>query len=228
MTNIFRLHPEFQALGETGNLVFSTYFHIERSLPLCGPREPAGEPVDAAAARAVHAILLKLYRSKKPHWFHKPIMVPSVMGQAKGSFDDFAQWYWTASNVLFPRGHFMTVVRDPADVVSSSMTRWGWSFDTATEKLKRNYRLLLHPSSRVQLFVPYRDLVDDPGASVQRMMQFAGVTTSDKCLAAFSRMHAPNEKRKVDNAGKAGTIPKDVQTMFGQLLERGQAAAKHD
>ncbi|WP_193143402.1 sulfotransferase [Fluviibacterium sp. MJW13] len=51
VTNIFRRHPGFQSLGETANLVYSTFRHIEKSLPISGPRNQNRSDQDVARLR---------------------------------------------------------------------------------------------------------------------------------------------------------------------------------
>lgn len=216
ITNIFRRHPDFQSLGETANLVFSTYYHIEKSLPITGPRN--AERSDQIAARdCVYKILLDLYASRRPLWFQKPILVPSVISMSRQNIAEFGTWYWSASHTLFPEGRFFTVMREPADVLKSSMIRWGWSFDHGVATLRRVYALLLHPDSRVTLAMPFADLQREPEASVAQLLAFSGAAFDERCMAAFNRPHAPNPPQREVQLGE---IPEDILTSYAEILQR--------
>lgn len=190
VTAALRQHPEMQAIGETGNLVFSTFHTIERSLPLCGSGYDAANAT-GAAHQAVQRMLLDLFPSDRPGWFHKPIMIP----EARRHFatdDAFFEWYWRVSRMLFPQGRWFTVVRDWRDVAVSAMQRWGWKQEAAIISEIRLHKLLLHRDSNVGLVLDFEDLTQDPEGSIGRLLAYLGLDFHPRCLRVFERIHAPN------------------------------------
>lgn len=190
LTAALRQHPEMQAIGETGNLVFSTFHTIERSLPLCGSGYDASNAT-AAAQQAVTRALLDLFPSDRPRWFHKPIMIPEARRHF-ASDDAFFEWYWKVSRLLFPQGRWFTVVRDWRDVAISAMQRWGWKQDAAIVSEIRLHKLLLHRDSKVGLVIDFEDLTSDPEGSVRRLLSHLELEFHPRCLKVFERIHAPN------------------------------------
>jgi hypothetical protein len=230
LTNVFRQHPEFQSLGETTNLIFSPYYYMRKALPFCGPR-PHRTSVDEAAKIAIHAALTRTYQSKRPHWFHKPIMLP-VIAREFESIDDFAAWYWAATRELFPRGKFFTVMRAPERVIQSSMTRWKHTSSRASENLARLYRVLLHPESRVEFGVVYEELVSEPHRTLQDLFAFTGVKLHESWTQAFARQHASNDQAAAaaverQLANEPLSISPEVAELHGALMGKLSLTASH-
>lgn len=190
LTSALRQHPQMQAIGETGNLIFTTFHTMERSLPFCGSGYDVSNAT-AAAHRAVVGALLELFPSDRPRWFQKPIMIP----EARRHFatdEAFFEWYWKVSLLLFPQGVWFTVVRDWRDVAISAMRRWGWTQEAAIVSEIRLHKLLLHRDSKVGLVMAFEDLTTDPEAAIRRLLSHVGLDFHPRCLRAFERSHAPN------------------------------------
>lgn len=220
VTNIFKRHPQTQAIGETANFVYSTYYHVLNALPVCGERK-ARESLEEAAARSVHAMLVRTFPSRKAAWFHKPIRMPLVsqrFGRQPQHFSKFADFYWEATEALFPGGRFLTVLRDPEEVLISSLTRWKMPPAAAVKMLDDNYQLMLHEKSRVGLHLSFEDLATDGEATVRRLLGFAGVSYHPACLAAFESKHAVNPPR--DEARECPEIPAETRRKYEELRER--------
>ena len=225
ITALLRRHPQVQALGETGNVVYSTLYHLERTLPLCGPAyDKASAP--AAAVKQVQRTLIDLFPADEPRWFHKPIMLPAVrrLFQADAPF---AAWFWDAGARLFPEGKWFTVIRDWRDVARSSMRRWNWTPEVATRSQIRLAEMLLHADNRLGLILDFQTLVDDPEGTARRLLDFLELSWDPACMSAFDIAHAPNRE-----AGAADTMPgmrernfahEADATMFGSpLMDRLQ------
>lgn len=214
VTNIFRQHPEFRAVGETTNLVFTTYRTLEESLPFCGAIRGHREPKEAARD-TVHGMLLDLYGSKRPRWFQKPIFLPRIHHTWK-SFDAFASWYWDVFSSLFPYARVFTVARDPAETAASIMTRWGNSAEQAFRRLNLCYQLMLYPTSRLQLVLPFRELLDKPEQAVRTLLDFSDTPYHPKCMDAFGHRHAvnPDTERPTELL-----VPPQVEDLYSRLLQ---------
>jgi hypothetical protein len=223
LTNIFRRHPKFQSLGETTNFIFSPYYYMKRALPFCGPR-PNQTSVNEAAKIGVHAMLIRTYHSARPHWFHKPIMLPVVVREFK-AIDDFASWYWDATRQLFPHAKFFTILRAPERVVISAVTRWKQPPARAAANLARIYRVMLHPESRVEFGLAYERLVDEPAQTLQDLFGYAGVEMHESCLSAFDRQHASNDQSAAAEvqqqfAQEPFALPSELFELHDALRER--------
>jgi hypothetical protein len=222
VTNIFRRHPECQSLGETANLIFSAYYHIEKALPLCGPRAH-DLSVEDAALLSIYSMLFKLYPSARKFWFQKPIFTPAVQTFFQDE-SEFGTWYWSRSAALFPDARYFTVLRDPNEVAKSAMTRWGWEVRAVNRNLLRTYRLLAHPDSRVSFAIDFDELTNDPEATTRRLLEFAQMPFRKRCLSAFDQQHAPNDRAARQGIegrhNGAKIVNEEVLNQYRRLKER--------
>lgn len=216
VTNVFRAHPGVQALGETGNAVYSTFYHLEKAFPLCGPRE-TDLPHAEAAALAVHAMLQRVFPSDRPVWFHKPIMLPDVSREL-GDTGAFITWYWRVSHLVFPQGRFFTIIREPRELAASFMTRWNTSEAKTMAYMRDVYSLLLAPESRVELVLSFADLQDRPEATIRRLFGAFDLAFHPDSLKPLARRHARNPERAID--AQDINLPPDVAELHGRLLNR--------
>lgn len=213
MTNVFRRHPDFQALGETANVVFHTYRILQRHLRFTSP-ELGRDGGEKAAIEAIYAMLLRLYPSTRSLWFHKPIMIPQVAQQFR-EFDDFIEWYWSAFEELFPDARVFSVLREPRAVVESYMSRWKQSPTVAMRNQARTLRMLTHPRSKVLGILHFSDLASRPEASLHALFDRIGVPFHDDCMGAFASQHAPNPDRRAAFEG-------DLTTKLEEAYERAR------
>lgn len=213
VTQIFRRHPDFFAVGESVDLVWSTYRQLDRHLRNTG-RFPGDRSLAETKRDGVHGLLCGTYPSPERFWFHKPIFVPSV-SRGFASPEEFRAWFWQAADEIFPRGRFLTVLREPADNAASIMVRWNNSEAQAFARLEECYRLMLHADSRVGLVLPFEELQDRPEDSTRRLLAFAGAPYDAACLAPFSRAQAPNP----DAPRPTGlVVPPVVRELYERLL----------
>jgi hypothetical protein len=213
VTRIFRRHPDFQALGETSNLIFGTYNTIEQSVPFCGPRFRA-LPEKDAPREAVYAMLYSLYHSQRPRWFHKPIGIPNIHQDEQAR----ASWYWSAFDILFPNARVFTVLRDPSEVAASSVARWGGTTATMLGRMRSVYNLLLAPQSKLQMVMDFNDFTNSPEKAVEKLLAFAGAAYDKRCLRPFEAEHAPNDKQKA--APEIQPVPQEVMLLHQKLSAR--------
>jgi len=159
---------QFESLGETGDLLFSTFHNVQSTLPICGP---FFTPENAAAhtCNAVHSLLFSLASSDRAHWFHKPIQIPKVRDHFKDE-ESFLQWWWNVHATLFPDACTFTVLRDPVDVIVSSKRRWSFTTEEAVANLELIYRWLLHDSSRCEFALHFDQLVASPESRASKVL----------------------------------------------------------
>ncbi|WP_418275960.1 sulfotransferase [Isoptericola jiangsuensis] len=194
ITNVFRRHPDFRAIGETANTVFATYRSLETSLPWTGPIR-GRRPVEDASRDAVHAMLFELFGANMPRWFHKPIVVPTVtLSDEFPTHAEFCTWYWETFDRLFPDGMTFTVVRDPAETARSSMIRWGGTLVETYARMERAFELVLHPRSRVAHVLEFEALQSDPERFIRDLLAIADARFDQACLTAIDGRFAVNPK----------------------------------
>lgn len=231
LTNLFRAHPHCESLGETGDLVFTTYHNVRSTLPICGPFF-SPENAGTHARGAVHTLLRSLASSDRPHWFHKPIQIP----KARCFFDNddtFLRWWWSAHETLFPDACTFTVLREPRDLIVSSMRRWSFSKDQAVSNLELIYRWLLHEESRCGFALRFDELVESPEATVRALLARVGLPYDPVCLQVFDQCHSPNEGSDGLDTLEAMTerghrhpessdldIGRNLPELYNQLVER--------
>lgn len=195
LTNVFRSHPDFESLGETANIIYPSFYHAEKNLPFCAPYITKDNAAEMAVL-SVRSSLQALFQSEKVHWFHKPIMLPRVTGFFS-SHENFAEWYWNTSKLLFPDSYIICVLRKPADVIHSYMKRWNQSQELATRNYIDTYKLLVSEHATVSDAILFEDLTQDSEKTVKQLFSNIGVSESERSLEAFDTIHAPNSTNGV-------------------------------
>lgn len=219
ITGIFERHSQFSVVGESAHLVWSSYYWLNRWLRNTGPF-PGERTLSETARDGVYASLCATYPAAEPHWFHKPIFEPAVHIRFADQHK-FRSWYWETSRELFPRGRFLTVLRDPATTAASTMQRWDNTEEQAFTRIRRVYELMLHPASRVELVLRFDDLQQRPEETVRRLMAFAGVSFEPAQMTAFDWRYVPNTGERPTGL----KVPAAVQDLYEQLLDRAERSA---
>lgn len=217
--DLFANHPRVQSLGETTNFIYSSYYQFVSSLPYCEATR-SGQSVEAAAAKAVHAALVTTFPSRAPVWFHKPLRLPVVANRYKDDFHRFVEWYWNASRVLFPRGRFFTILRDPEEAAVSAMKRWKYEEGQVFRMIERNYEMMLGADSRLGCIVRFTDLTERREAAARRLFEFCGLRFDKSVLRSFERNHAPNPSGV--SVSLAGPVPERVIALHRELERRAE------
>ncbi|MEP9381165.1 sulfotransferase [Nocardioides cheoyonin] len=219
VTQIFRRHSCFFAVGESASLVYTTYKQLNSYLRNTG-RIPGDRTVPDAARDAVYAMLCSAYPSEEERWFQKPIFLPTV-NRAFETPEEFGSWYWEASCHLFPRGRWLTVVREPVSTAASIMVRWGNTEEHAFRRIENSFRLMLHPASRLGMVMPFEFLQAKPRRAVRALLGFADVPFEQPCMGAFRA----NQARNPDVPRPTGLVPpRSVMDLYEQLLDRADSA----
>jgi len=177
VSQVFSAHPDITYIGETVNLIQSTYYSIASGLP---KRKKERIP------ELIRNIFTHLYPTKEKYWFHKPIGAPIIHSNFK-DIDQFCEWYWKVFDRVFPHASCFTVLRHPYDVIVSSVDWWG-----RPEKsiIKSNYivaKIISHPSSRVKYAVHYEELLKKPEENVRGLFNYLGIDYHPDTLKAFDK-----------------------------------------
>lgn len=186
-------------VGETGNFIFDLWKTYDFSAGQMAPNFEDGlwVPDGDRAACMVQSCFLSCFPDSRKHWFHKPIGVPRALAERydEKEWSKAASWYWSVMKSTFPKARYITLVRQPCDVVASAKAYWG--FDEAA--IWGNYAfmcyLLLHPDCPVKYVISYEEMIMEPEATVRALFENIGVDFDVNVLSAFSTVHVPSKGR---------------------------------
>lgn len=177
ISQAFRAHTDCVYVGETVNLIQSTYYSLASSLP---------QPRKSDIPDIIRGIFLHLYPTKKKFWFHKPIGIPIIYKNFPND-DDFCNWYWNVIDLVFPHASYFTVLRNPYDVIISSEDWWGRSQKSIVESHLLVAKLISNPNSKVNLAVHYEDLVLQPEANLKKLCEHIHLPFQESMLGVFDK-----------------------------------------
>lgn len=177
LSQAFKAHSECVYVGETVNLIQSTYYSMASSLP---------QPRKSDIPEVIRGMFMHLFPSKKKYWFHKPIGVPIVYRNFTND-DDFCRWYWNVIDLVFPHSQYFTVLRNPYDVIISSEDWWGRSQTSIVQSHLLMAKLISHPSSKVNLAIHYEDLVLDPESNLRKLCNHINLPFKEEMLQVFDK-----------------------------------------
>lgn len=191
--NIFEHHPKCQAVGETGHVLFYTWYGLTESekIVVRDPEQRTPEGYRLRASEAARQLLLSFFRSDKPFWMQKPIGVPEVHWYFSATQREagFADWYWSGFRDLFPEGRYFSILRDPRDVAVSAMNYFRVTEVQAWQAIEKVYDLLLHERSLVLHAILYQDLIEHPEETVRRLCAYLQIEFDAACLKAFDYLY---------------------------------------
>lgn len=177
LSQVFKAHPDCTYIGETVNLIQSTYYSIASSLP----QSKKGD-----IPEVIRSMFMHLYPSKEKYWFHKPIGAPIVHSNFK-TVDDFCDWYWNVFDLIYPHAPCFTVLRQPYDVIISSVDWWGRPQKSLINSHYIVAKIINHPKSRVNYGVEYTTLMADPEGEVRKLFNYIGIPFKPATLDAFKK-----------------------------------------
>jgi Sulfotransferase family len=197
LQNIFDAHPEISVAGETADLIFSTWYSIQRAKGIIPGLIEEGKliPWEERTARGVRAVFNEMLKLETPYWMQKPIGQPFVIGYLRKdgmSLDEWFALYWQILSQVFPNGKFITILRHPCDVVLSAGEYWGRDLAKVWTDIATMARCILHPGSQIQFATNYENLVQDSEASVKAMFEYLEVPFDPCVMKAFDRVYVPN------------------------------------
>ena len=194
----FEAHPDCDSVGETAELIFSTWHACELTKGIIrgdAPTHPGGARTHVQRwTEGTRAAFLAILPSEKRYWFQKPIGLPTctaMVSQWGMDSERFCVWYWNVFTSLFPDAKAFTILRHPLDVVVSSQRYWGREPAEIMSGLMRVADLITHPDSRVGYAVNYDGLVCDPESELQKLCQYLEFPYSPLMLTATQALHVP-------------------------------------
>lgn len=158
--------------GETAGIIFGTYAGALDSFfysPFTDTQDR-----DVFASRIVRRLFLSLFPIEEANaWFHKPAGIPKMIpwerfAQPSDSYGFPTEWYWNTMNSVFPDARYLTVLRNPWDVVRSRMVFSGWPEQEIWEDMKVFYDILRKRVGDVDV-VFFEDLVCKPEHTISAL-----------------------------------------------------------
>lgn len=197
---IFRLHPDFQAVGETANLLFGTWQSVDFIRGITDPLVEEGRIVshEERAARVVRQTMLTCFPDHQPYWFQKPIGLPKAVSD-KFEYvqrSDAAAWYWEVLGKTFPKARYFTVLRHPCDIVLSSESYLGFEAGTIWWSLAFMSHIISHPASLINYAIHYEELIQHKEQTTRNLFEFLEIPFDNQILNAFNQIHVPSKGRE--------------------------------
>jgi hypothetical protein len=185
----FSLHPEVEAVGETANLIFTTWRALEQ---ISGLTRYGRNDCSADASVLVRNAFLLAFPSPKRNWMHKPIGVPRIWRDfSDDDLDSFVVWYWRVFQQSFPNSRTFSVVRHPKDVFLSARRYHGFPEEQVWENQALMYRLMANSDGAIRTIVRHADLVSDPERTMRKICDAVDLTFDPCMLSAFDVLQVP-------------------------------------
>jgi hypothetical protein len=146
--------------------------------------------------------------------------------------DDFAR--------MFPRAHFIHVVRDGRDVAASNITGGQeWAYKTAEEAAAGWLGVVERPHTVAPegryLEIRYEDLVGNPGNTLRKVTEFLGIRWDDALLRHSELPHSlfdnPYDHPSAEAATQAlstAKVGRHKQELSADQIARFEALAGHE
>lgn len=200
----FANHSEFQICGETGGIIFSVWEGAKASfMPLPQRYWTLFESdQDEKCAYYVREVLNALCPSDAKHWFHKPAGLPvkhlsfkRIPGVRSALTKFPVEWYWNVLGKLFSDGRFLTIVRNPFDIMISRKEHTRWSFNETWKDIIAVYEIYEYGRNRLHHVIRFDDLIKDFEATIRKVCEGAGVAFEAQMLRALETNQAGVAKR---------------------------------
>lgn len=106
---------------------------------------------------------------------------------------------------IYPDAKFIHIVRDPRDVISSTMklpmcrSRWVPAYTRSWNEVQLNVENAMESMPEAIFTLRYEDLVSDPSDILQRICEFLSIEYEPEMLGKFSGEYEKNTLRGVEN-----------------------------
>jgi hypothetical protein len=194
--NVFSAHPDVDPVGETANLVLGIGYAVDSVEDIVpGRYDVDGQFVAYARrrAQAIRSAYVAMFPSEKPRWMQKPIgasFAMDIFGQMSSKVDFFT-WYWQVMLGAFPDGKYITILRNPADVVLSSTQYWGLTEKMIWDGLGSMAKIISHVDSPISYAVHYDELINDPETQIRKLCGIVDLSFHPNMLAATKKIYVP-------------------------------------
>ncbi|MEB3340211.1 sulfotransferase [Okeania sp.] len=221
LQNIFDAHPDISVAGETADLIFGTWYSISKIKGIVpGLFDENGKlvPWEERVALGVRAVFDQIFNLDRKYWMQKPISQPFIMQFLKMQEKNEKDWfnvYWSVLDQVFPEGKFITILREPRDVVLSSKEYWGRDHANVWGNIATMARCIAHESSKVNYAVSFDELVQEPEPTLKKLFAHIDVPYSSDVLAALEHIYVPDQKKW-----------KQDKSLFEDKIKRGFSRQK--
>tara|TARA_Y100001001_G_C7921513_1_gene278817 strand:+ start:67 stop:864 length:798 start_codon:yes stop_codon:yes gene_type:complete len=155
------------ASGETLGLLIGTYAGALDSFfdsEFCDHN--SRESFAASIVRKTFLSLFPIEDNNYNRWFHKPAGIPKMIdwNRYRGNSDKGncpVNFYWEAFDNVFPNAEYLTVLRNPWDIVASRIVFSGWDEEGGWEDINSLYELLEDRLERMHVIF-FDDLIERP------------------------------------------------------------------
>ena len=200
----FEQHSEFQVCGETGGMVFSVW-EGAKSTFMPFPQaywEIFEVDEDAKCAYYVNEVIKAICPSDARYWFQKPAGLPikhlnrrRILGE-RGKLSGFPiEWYWCVLLKLYSAGKFITVVRNPFDIMISRKDHSRWAFRDIWKDIVSVYEIYDCDHARLDHVINFEELIVDFKFSLQYLCLKIGIDFQPAMLEAIAINQAGISKR---------------------------------
>jgi hypothetical protein len=210
----FAAHPGVDAVGESANLIFTTWRALEQISGITRYGNIDAKDYAEDAAGLVRNAFLNIFPSDKPYWMQKPIGIPRVHREFKVTeSEEFVEWYWKVFTNSFPNSKNFSVVRHPKDVFLSARRYWKFPAEGIWRTLSLMYRIISYRTENFRIVVRHADLNSRPAEVVRAIAEAVELPYDESMLQAFETLHVP--------------VPGTVFGSREQLLERRSGGFSH-
>lgn len=195
----FDASSEVYACGETAGILFGTYagaldsfFYSEKTDYL---------DRDEFASHVVRSLFQALFPiDNNKFWFHKPAGIPKMIPwerfrTAQDRYEFPTEWYWKVFDNVFPHAKYLTVLRNPWEIIRSRMIFSGWPEAGGWEDIKIMYNFLTERSEKIE-FLFFDDLVKDPHQELLNLFERIGISAPENLTDVINTKYVPTPEKE--------------------------------
>jgi hypothetical protein len=192
---------QVDCVGETIEMLFGVWRSVQLTDGQYGIVRPAacapGRSFDDILADSVRHCFLERFPAPQPRWFMKLLGISRSIILAGLRPDDLPDpgWYWRVLNVAFPQARFLTILRNPCDVVLSTKKFSGFSQQDVWWSLGALAHVLSAPEAPPVYPVVYDRLVEHYAVEVAKLFAYLELPFDPGILATFDAVYAPADDR---------------------------------
>ncbi len=220
VSKLFDRHTRCHSVNETINLIFSCWQASELSYVTTPPLFENGQPLsmEVRSAKIVHQTLLTCFQNNADYWFHKPIGIPLALNGPYESnhWEEAATRYWHVMENCFPKGKFITILRNPLDVVISQKYYHALPEAVSWKRMAFMAYLITHKKSKIEFAIDFDKLNQDKEESLKQLFRYCNLEYQEDLLKVFNKVYAQN--KKIDEVTWRDLNPKNLTFSYYQYI----------
>lgn len=131
------------------------------------------EAFAASVVRRSFSSLFPIEDNKYTRWFHKPAGIPKMIDWGRYREDSDKEsfpvsFYWEAFENVFPDAEYLTVLRNPWDIVASRIAFSGWGEEGGWKDINTLYQIIESRLDKMNV-VFFDDLIDSPESTIENI-----------------------------------------------------------